>query len=217
MPDKMVFKKSLHISILKTIILNLHYFGLGGVLKPRIIASRNCMLKQVKGKVTIDESRVWLGFESIGFNDPRNDRLIWDIRGRLVFKGSASFYPGCKIVCMQNGSIEFGKRFSCNTNTKIVCNKRIKFGNDCLISWDCTFLDTDFHKILMGNVQTNADRPIIIGDHVWICSESLILKGSTIPSNSVIGARSLVSRELIEENAVYYNNHYLKQGISWEK
>lgn len=187
------------------------------MLKPRIIASRNCLLKQVKGEVTIDEGRVWLGFETIGFNDPRNDRLIWDVCGRLTFKGSASFYPGVKIVCMNNGSIEFGHKFSCNTNTKIVCNSSIKFGDDCLISWECTFLDTDFHKIFVGDKQTNVDRPIIVGDHVWICSGSQILKGAVIPSNSVIGARSLISANLPEGNAIYYNNHDMKQGISWEK
>ncbi|MCI8376147.1 MAG: hypothetical protein HFI29_12045 [Lachnospiraceae bacterium] len=219
----MSIKSKLHklrlISFYKTVWMNVHYFGIEGVFTPHFIISKNVIIRDIRGTVTIDkDSKAWLGFGDVGFIDQKYERMIWDVTGNVVFKGNASFCPGCKVVCMSNGRIEFGKEFSCNARTKIVCNKNITFGDNCMISWDCTFLDTDFHKIVDSEgQQRNIDESIQIGDHVWICSEVLVLKGSKIPSESVISVRSVVSKELREEYCIYHNNNICRENSYWEK
>ena len=53
---------------------------------------------------------------------------------------------------------------------------------------------SDTHSIFdeNGNLM-NKSREIVVGDKVWIGCRATILKGAIIPSNTVIGACSLIS------------------------
>ncbi|WP_410240498.1 acyltransferase [Sphingobacterium thalpophilum] len=57
-----------------------------------------------------------------------------------------------------------------------------------------------------------------IGNNVWIGCRCLILKGSHIPDNCVVGANSLVSKRLETKSAVYGGEalRILKEEIIWE-
>lgn len=212
-------RKALKISIFKTVLLNARYFGSEGVVHPRIIVSKNTIIKSY-GEVVFNEanSRVWLGFGEIGFVDNKRERTIWDISGRVEFVGNATFGPAVKLICMEGGYIRFGKDFTCTCGSKIISNKSIVFGDNDLISWGCTIMDTDFHKIRDADLSSirNMDADIHIGDHVWICCESLILKGVLIPNNSVISAKSKVTRKLTDINGLYQSNELIKSNIAWD-
>ncbi len=43
---------------------------------------------------------------------------------------------------------------------------------------------------------------MIIGDHVWICPESAILKGTIIGNGSIVGRRSLLSGKVYPSNSL---------------
>lgn len=62
----------------------------------------------------------------------------------------------------------------------------------------------------------NYARPVVIGNHVWIGSEVLILKGSTIGDGSVIGARALVAGR-IPANVVAAGNpaRVVRENVGW--
>ena len=49
--------------------------------------------------------------------------------------------------------------------------------------------------------------------------DTLILKNSTIPSNCVVGAHSLVTKKFTEENAVIARNpaKTVKKSITWDR
>lgn len=116
--------------------------------------------------------------------------------------------------------LEFGNHCKINANAKIICYKGIKFGTEDLISWDCTFMDTDFHSIINEQGQiVNENRNIVIGDHVWITSNCTILKGTTIENDCVVAAGSLISGKKVKENhAIITNNgRVLKSQINWHK
>lgn len=116
------------------------------------------------------------------------------------------------------GTLEFGENVNISGNTSIICYGNIKIGNDCLVSWDCLMLDTDFHKIYSDGILTNLDKKITVGNHVWIGARTTILKGTIVPDGSVIGAGSLCSGKLLKENAIYGGNplKILKQNIRWK-
>ncbi|ROC31254.1 hypothetical protein C4Z35_010015 [Klebsiella pneumoniae subsp. pneumoniae] len=85
-------------------------------------------------------------------------------------------------------------------------------------SWDVLVMDTDFHKIYnQQNEVINQDREVIISDNVWIGCRALILKGSAIPSGSIIGAGSVVSSRCKFDNALYAGVPALKlkDNIKW--
>lgn len=96
--------------------------------------------------------------------------------------------------------------------------KTIEIGNDCLISSSVNIRNTDSHSIvdLNGN-RLNYGKDIVIGDHVWICNNVSILKGSVISDNSVVGNGSLVNKKIDEKNVVVCGSpaSIKKRDITW--
>lgn len=217
-----IISKILKISFINTFRMNLYYFGLGGIMYPRIIASKNVYIKKLKGKLKIMNPSlgcIHLGFNDVGIIDSRTNRLIWQNDGEIIFYGNASIGYGSKISC--GGKLYFGNNFQM-MNSAIIASKNIYFGDDCLISWDCLFMDTDGHKIYSiyddeNNNLLNPNRNIYIGNHVWIGCHSIILKGIEIPNNCIIAAGTVLSKNMYDENAVVSGEKMLKKDIKWYK
>lgn len=93
-----------------------------------------------------------------------------------------------------------------------ICHHSIVIGNNVTIGGNTVIYDTNFHSldpILRKNKsldKINANRaPVIICDNAFIGAHSTILKGVKIGQNSVIGACSLVTRD-IPENEIWGGN-----------
>ena len=80
-------------------------------------------------------------------------------------------------------------------------------------------MDTDYHSVLDEHGRIiNSDSSIIIGDDIWIGCRSTVLKGSHIPSKTVIAACSVISGKMEKERCIYSsNNRILKENISWKR
>jgi serine acetyltransferase len=84
----------------------------------------------------------------------------------------------------------------------------LHIGNHCLIGWGVRIADFDGHPIDAAQrrakvaVAANAIRPVSIGDDVWIGAQAIILKGVTVGHRSVIGAGSVVSRNVPADTVV---------------
>ncbi|WP_282148869.1 acyltransferase [Algibacter lectus] len=98
------------------------------------------------------------------------------------------------------------------SSTSIICNHHIEIGNYVKIGGNTVIYDTDFHSL---NPETRKDPikdrnnskkgKVIIKDNAFIGSHSTILKGVTIGENAIIGACSLVSKN-IPENEIWAGN-----------
>ena len=86
------------------------------------------------------------------------------------------------------------------TGGTICAEERIEIGDRVFIGANCIIVDTDFHPIdLVVRQQTpqaGVVAPVIIEDGVFIGMNSLILKGVHIGSGSVIGAGSVVTKDV---------------------
>lgn len=209
----------------KTICFNLKYFPLKTAFKLPVVISGNVLLLKMDGKVSIDApistGMIKIGFGDIGIFDKKRSKSIWQVSGgNVFFKGNAIIGHGCKISIGEKGVLEFGKNLSVTAETEIIAYDRIVFGNDCLISWDCLIMDTDLHEISdkSGN-QINQSKPIIIGNKVWIGCRSVILKGTKISDNSVIGTNSLISKDISDKSGVFAGNpvRFLRSDIDWKQ
>lgn len=87
------------------------------------------------------------------------------------------------------------------------CAETIDIGKNCLIG-SCTIMDTDFHvfndpdHVLFGNIKS---KPISIGDGVWLCGQSVVLKGCNIGNKSVVGFRAVVAKSFQNDVVIVGN------------
>lgn len=207
----------------KSIYFNLKYLPFRQAIKLPILISNKVYLRVTSGKLIIDcpisTGLIQFGYGNVGIFDNKKSRSIWEVSGKIIFKGKCNIGHGSKISVGSSGVLILGENFVTTAETSIVAFTEIQFGNNCLLSWDILVMDTDFHKLKdeLGNI-INKPRPIIIGDKVWIGCRCLILKGTIIPNNCVIGADSIVSKVLEKENCLYVGSpcKMVKENISWE-
>jgi len=106
----------------------------------------------------------------------------------------------------ENAIIEIGDNTRIN-GASIHATERISIGRNCLIAANVTILDSDGHGLLpvQRNLINPVSQPVMIEDNVWIGINSIILKGVRIGRNSVIGAGSVVTKD-IPSNCVAAGN-----------
>lgn len=120
----------------------------------------------------------------------------------------------------RGASIKIGRGLQVNGSVAIRADEEanITMGDNCLLAPGVKIWSSDMHSIFEQSTgkRINHARDIIIEDHVWLCDEVKVLKGSIIRSNSVIGSNSVVARE-IPANSVAVGNpvQVKKTGINW--
>lgn len=211
------------ISLFKTICFNLHYFPLKDAIRVPVLVSPNVLLKNMKGKILLhSKSRpglVKIGFDGVGIFDSKHSRAIWQVAGTVEFCGKANIGQGSKISVGGGATLVIRDNFTITAESSIITNKRIVFGDDCLLSWDILCMDTDFHRIYKNGKKINENSDIRIGKNVWIGCRTTILKGSSIPDDSVIGANSVVAGKFDKTNVIIAGNpaKVCKANIEWTK
>lgn len=206
----------LRINILKSIITNFRHFGIKGLLKMPIIIHYGSSIKGPKNSIIFTKP---LQFNMLLLK--YRNRIFIENDGHIIVNGTkACFNVKNDVYIFSGATFELGHNFLANGRAEFNCRKRIKFGNDCLISVNTMFLDTDFHTIYNQNKEViNQDKEIIIGDRVWIGCNVTILKGTVIGNDIVIGAGSVLTGKYLEDNSIYAGNNpvaKIKSGISWE-
>jgi acetyltransferase-like isoleucine patch superfamily enzyme len=216
------FYRYYRLSISRTFFVNFKYLPIRTAVLFPIWITRRVKLKKTAGTIEIN-GNIKPGMIQVGFNDvsisDKKERSLWNVSGKIMFNGSAIFGAGTKIAVGDNAILQLGKGFKITAKSEIACFKRISFGDGCLLSWDVLIMDTDAHNIynLSTGEKINPDNAIEIGNHVWIGCRTLVLKGSKIADNSVVGANSLVTAKFEEPNVIVAGvpAKVVKKSISW--
>ena len=104
-----------------------------------------------------------------------------------------------------NGEIQLGKYTLISPGTSIRSAKKITIGESTMIASDVTITDSDWHGIYDRTDYVATPKEVIIEENVWIGEKAIVLKGSKIGRNSIIGAGSVVSGE-VPANVVFAGN-----------
>jgi acetyltransferase-like isoleucine patch superfamily enzyme len=133
---------------------------------------------------------------------PLSVRLIGRIHLRA--DGDVEFGQGVALVgdvvpiefVSHTGSrISIGDHTFINYGSSITAYKQVKIGRHCLLGHHLLIVDGNEHGIEQREVAPPA-APVIIEDHVWIGSHTIILPGVCIGRHAAIGAGSVVTRDI---------------------
>ncbi len=109
------------------------------------------------------------------------------------------FHPVILSTRRPGAQLVIGRGFGMTGGT-ICAEERIVIGDDVWVGGNCTITDTDFHPLRLADRLARpldgATAPVVIEDGVFIGMQSLVLKGVTIGAQSVIGAGSVVTRDI---------------------
>ena len=211
------------INLIKSIYFNLRYLPFSQAMKLPVLIYRRTDFYKLNGCVEIDApvkmGMVKIGPHGLGTQNTRNPKTMWEVFGKVVFKGDAVIGRGSRISVGADGVLTLGNRFRISGDSSIICQKEIYFGEDCLLSWHILIMDTDFHRILKtGNVINDA-RPVKIGSHVWIGCRTTILKGVSIGDSVVVSANSTITKSVKGSNCIIGGHgkgvEILKTDIDW--
>lgn len=209
---------------LRSVILNFRLFPIRQAIKLPLLVSCKTKLTVDRGGVVLEgditPGMIQYGFSYVGTIDAGNvpSSLMIAQGGKLVVRGRVYFGAGCKISIGKDACIDFAGKASFSGKTELLCHKGLFFGDDVLVSWDCLFMDTDFHKIIQDGKILNNAKDIHIGKHVWIGCRTTVLKGSDVAAGCVVGAGSVVSGKLQHENSIYAGVPAccVKENVAWE-
>lgn len=185
------------LSLPKTIYFNLRTFPFRLAIRFPILVGYNVKVLETHKNIIELPGKIHPGIISIGYGGVRgvatnSKGYICLEKGKVTFKGSAVFAAGSSIRV--NGDLIIGDNFNANKNCFISCSDQMIIGKDVLLGWNCSIRDSDGHTVIFEDNEKQSHASVVVGNHVWICSEAHILKGVTIGDDSVVAYRSLVTK-----------------------
>jgi acetyltransferase-like isoleucine patch superfamily enzyme len=118
---------------------------------------------------------------------------IWK-NGRLILGKRVRAHTGTKLSVTNGAVLEVGDDTSFNYNCIVVARKHVRIGQGVEFGPNVLIYDHDHDFRAPGGLKAGVFKSgdIEIGDGSWIGANSVILRGSKIGKNCVIGAGSVI-------------------------
>ncbi|HCH0657290.1 acyltransferase [Enterobacter asburiae] len=174
------------------------------------------ILKKIHNKILYFLGQFWYRIIMAEFGP--GSRIIKPIlllnSSRIAIGSNVLIRNGARIEVLKSGkdvAIEIGNNVNIEQYVHIVAKDRIKIGNNVSITGCCSIVDIvhpfdeqyEIEKI--GNRISNKILPVSIGDNSFIGFGAHINPGVSIGKNCVVGARSVVTKD-IPDNCVVAGN-----------
>ena len=155
-------------------------------------------LHEVMHRVSQDALRV-TGELNGGYQEPERVReLLAQLTGRPV-DASVTVFPPFYSDFGKN--ISLGDRIFINSGCKFQDQGGVVIGDDCLIGHNVVIATLN-HDLMPSRRADMHPAPGVIGRNVWIGANATILPGVTIGDDAVVGAASVVTKDVPESAIV---------------
>lgn len=208
----------------------------------KIKLKKNRTKKQKNNIYIVDKKgnkkRVWFVFglnihfkgcnSSVTLHSPickfKNSKISLGSNSKVEIKSSPYLIRKLNIEANANNvSCFIDEELSCFNGLSILLHKednlKVTIGKNCMIGSNVSIRTSDVHTIVDKNTKEilNFGKDVVIGNRVWIARDVSVLKGVKIADNSVVGAYSVVTKSLEEENALYVGlpAKKIKSDVEW--
>jgi acetyltransferase-like isoleucine patch superfamily enzyme len=149
------------------------------------------------------------------FMEPAVTNATLEIGDDCVIRGVIRFVRG------DGGAIRIGPRTTFN-QVGLTSHEgaAITFGSDCMLSTDVHLDASDMHPIYdqATGERLNPAQDIEVGDHVWLASRVMVLKGARIGAGAIIGAGSMVAGVIPPQTlAVGSPAKVVRENVVWTR
>ena len=125
-----------------------------------------------------------------------------NLKGKIIFQNN-TYFGMVKIGF--SGSYNLGnKSYFNNEGGVIIFNKKATFSRGI--------------QLICGRDAKNKTNNNIVNleNHIWVCSNCSLLKGTKIKSNCIIAANSCINKEIEKSNVIVAsNNKIVRENINW--
>lgn len=149
------------------------------------------------------------------FVGPRPVEIFQREDSKIIIGDNVNIYGPCQLVAAKLIGKPSCLRIGDNTNigryASIRCTDSITIGNHCLIARHVRIIDNNAHplnpipRLKRERIPENEIRPVTISDNVWIGENAFILPGVRIGYGVVIGANSVVTKDIPDYKIAFGN------------
>ncbi len=123
-----------------------------------------------------------------------NAKLAASQNSEIVINNNCSMAALCIIVAQNGANVNLGENVSLSRGVQIYARKGITIGEGTMIGNNTCIFDHDHDYKCTGGVRANTyiENPIKIGKNVWIGCNAVILRGTVLGDNCVVGAGAII-------------------------
>jgi acetyltransferase-like isoleucine patch superfamily enzyme len=139
-----------------------------------------------------------------------NSYILLQNGSHLSSKNNFYLGQGAEVILTHNAKLEIGENVYVGSYSNIRCSGKIKIGNNVRIAQHVSIIDSNY-DIFEGKIIGIKSNEIEIEDSVWIGAGAIILPGVKIKKGSIIGAGSVVNKD-VNEKCLFAGNpaRYIK-------
>lgn len=115
-------------------------------------------------------------------------------KSELRIDKKLKMHNGAKIRVRKGGKLEIGKNFGMSNGCVVTAYEHITIGDNVMLGPNVLIYDQDHDYRAEGGVAAMKFKtaPVTIGNNVWIGANTLILRGTTIGDNCVVGGGAVI-------------------------
>jgi acetyltransferase-like isoleucine patch superfamily enzyme len=159
------------------------------ILRQRTGNARRNIMGWAKSKLS--------GADSFGKRPVLMGRIVFQLGGRATFGerfGADGRLAAVSFFVAEDASLSIGDDAFVMAGASIEAWHEIRIGNNTLVASHVAIIDDDRHYVEPGSMKYKG--PVVVGDNVWLGRNVAVMPGVTIGDGSVIGANSVVTRDI---------------------
>ena len=176
------------------------------------IENTNIRIRGSNNRIRLHVDQLLAGRSSLNVDIDGNDNEI-DFAEKVQGSWSITMIGG-------NNKFSVGFDTACGDVCATLHGNEVRIGAGCMIS-SAIEIWTDGHSLIdpeTGRCLNVPKAPVIVGDKVWLGRKVTLMKGAQIPTGSIVGLGSIVTKAFDEPNVAIAGvpARIVKRGITWD-